>query len=70
VIRSCRQIKLHHRRPHQALEMFRKCLAMFAEVGARQDETRILAEMCHSIFALCNDAEAERGWHEVLRVTA
>lgn len=54
----------------QAVEMFRKCLAMFAEVGTRQDETRILSEMCHSLLALGNDTEAERGWREVLRVTA
>ena len=53
----------------QAVEMFRKCLAMFAEVGTRQDETRILSEMCHSFLALGNDAESERGWREVLRVT-
>ena len=54
----------------QAVAMFRKCLAMFAEVGTRQDETRILSEMCHSLFALGDDAEAERGWHEALRLTA
>jgi len=54
----------------QAVEMFSKCLAMFTEVGTRQDETRILSEMCHSILALGDDAEAKRGWQEVLRVTA
>ena len=54
----------------QAVEMFHKCLAMFAEVGTRQDETRILSEMCHSVLALGDEVEAERGWQEVLRVTA
>ena len=54
----------------QAVEMFRKCLAMFAEIGTRQDETRILSEMCHSLLELGDDAEAERGWREALRLTA
>lgn len=42
---------------------------MFAEIGTRQDETRILSEMCHSLFALGDDAQAERGWREALRLT-
>jgi hypothetical protein len=29
---------------------------------------RVLAEMSRSVFALGNDAEAERGWREALRI--
>ena len=53
----------------QAVDMFRKCLDTFTEVGARQDVARVLAEMSRSIFVLGNDAEAERGWCEALHVT-
>lgn len=53
----------------QAVDMFRRSLDTLTEVGARQDEARVLTEMSHSIFALGNDAEAERGWHETLHVT-
>jgi tetratricopeptide (TPR) repeat protein len=52
-----------------AVDMFRKSLDTLTEVGARQDEARVLVEMSHSIFALENDAEAERGWREALHVT-
>ena len=48
--------------------MFRKSLDTFTELGARQDVARVLAEMSRSIFALGNDAEAERGWREALRI--
>ncbi len=53
----------------QAVDMFRKSLDRFTEVGARQDAARVLVEMSRSIFALGNDAEAERGWREALRIT-
>lgn len=53
----------------QAVEMFGKSLETLKEVGTRQDEARILVEMSHSIFALGNDAEAERGWYKALRIT-
>lgn len=39
------------------------------EVGARQDEARVLVEMSYSILALGNDAEAERGWLKALHIT-
>jgi tetratricopeptide (TPR) repeat protein len=54
---------------HQAVDMFRKSLDTLTEVGARQDVARVLVEMSRSIFALGNDAEAERGWREALRIT-
>jgi len=53
----------------QAVDMFGKSLDTLTEVGARQDEARVLVEMSHSMFALGNDAEAERGWCEALHVT-
>ena len=51
-----------------AVEMFRKGLDIFTELGARQDVARALADMSRSIYALGNDAEAGRGWHEALRI--
>lgn len=48
--------------------MFRKSLDIFTELGARQDLARALADMSRSIFALGNDAEAGRCWHESLRI--
>jgi len=53
----------------KAVEMFGKSLETLKEVGTRQDEARVLVEMSHSIFALGNDVEAERGWHKALRIT-
>ena len=52
----------------KAVEMFRKSLDIFTELGARQDIARALADMSRSIFALGNDAEAGRGWQESLRI--
>jgi len=52
----------------QAVEMFGKSLDMLAEFGTHQDEARVLVELSHSIFALGNDAEAERGWRKALRI--
>jgi len=53
---------------HQAVDMFRKSLDTLTELGARQDVARMLAEMSRSVFALGNDAEAERVWRESLRI--
>jgi predicted ATPase len=52
----------------QAIDLFHKSLDTLAELGARQDVARILAEMSRSVFALGNDAEAERLWRESLRL--
>jgi tetratricopeptide (TPR) repeat protein len=52
----------------QAVRMFRKSLDTLSEVGARQDEARVLVETGHSILALGNDAEAERAWREALHI--
>jgi predicted ATPase/transcriptional regulator with XRE-family HTH domain len=53
----------------QAVDMFRKSLDMFKEIGARQDRARVLVELSSSIFAQGNDADAERGWREALHLT-
>jgi hypothetical protein len=50
------------------VDIFRKSLDMLAELGARPDVARLLAEMSRSVFALGNEAEAERGWRESLRI--
>jgi len=42
----------------QAVDMFRRSLGTFAELGARQNVGRALAEMGLSTFALGDDAEA------------
>ena len=52
----------------KAVGMFRKGLDTFNELGARQDVARALADMSRSIFALGNDAEAERNWYESLSI--
>ena len=52
-----------------AVDMFQKSLATLTDVGARQDVARVLVEMSYSLFALGYDAEAERGWCEVLQIT-
>jgi len=51
-----------------AVDMFHKSLDTLTELGARQDVARVLAEMGRSVFALGNDAEAERLWRESLRI--
>ena len=48
--------------------MFRKSLDTFTELGGRWWVARVLAEMGRSVFALGNDAEAERVWRESLRI--
>jgi predicted ATPase/DNA-binding XRE family transcriptional regulator len=52
----------------QALDMFRKSLDTFTELGARHEMARVLAEMSRSIFELGNDADAELKWRESLRI--
>ena len=52
----------------QAVDTFHKSLDMLTELGARPDVARLLAEMSRSVFALGDEAEAERGWRESLRI--
>jgi tetratricopeptide (TPR) repeat protein len=52
----------------QAVDIFRKSLDMLTELGARPDVARVLAEMSRSVFALGDEAEAERGWSESCRI--
>jgi len=52
----------------QAVDMFRKSLDTFTELGGSWWVARVLAEMGRSVFALGNDAEAERVWRESLRI--
>ena len=52
----------------QAVELFRKSLDMLTELGTRPDVARLLTEMSRSVFALGDEAEAERGWRESLRI--
>ncbi len=54
----------------QAQDMFRKSLDTFTELGSRHEMARVLAEMGRSLFALGNDAEAERAWRESVRIAA
>jgi predicted ATPase/DNA-binding XRE family transcriptional regulator len=52
----------------QAVDMFRKGLDTFTELGGSWWVARVLADMSWSIFALGNDAEAERIWCDSLRI--
>jgi tetratricopeptide (TPR) repeat protein len=52
----------------QAVVMFRKSLDTFSELGGSWWVARVLAETGRSVFALGNDAEAERVWRESLRI--
>jgi tetratricopeptide (TPR) repeat protein len=52
----------------QAVVMFRKSLDTFTELGGSWWVARVLAEMSRSLFALENDAEAERLLRESLRI--
>jgi predicted ATPase/DNA-binding XRE family transcriptional regulator len=52
----------------QAVDMFRKSLDTFTDLGGSWWVARVLAEMSRSLFALENDAEAERGLRESLRI--
>jgi tetratricopeptide (TPR) repeat protein len=51
-----------------AVEMFRKGLETFTELGARRDVARALAEMGRSLFALGDTTEAEHTWYRALRI--
>jgi tetratricopeptide (TPR) repeat protein len=53
---------------HQAVDMFRKSLDTFTELGGSGWVARVLADMSWSIFALGNDIEAERIWRQSLRI--
>jgi tetratricopeptide (TPR) repeat protein len=53
---------------NQAVDMFRKSLHTFTELGGSWWVARVLAEMGRSILALGNEAEAGRVWHESLRI--
>jgi len=52
----------------QAVDMFLKSLDIFTELGGSWWVARVLAEMSRSVFALGNDAEAERLWRDSLRI--
>src|SRR5262249_12627110 len=52
------------------VDMFRKCVDTFTELGGRFYAAYGLAEMGRSLFALGNDTEAEHVWHESLRISA
>ena len=54
---------------NQAVDMFRKSLGTFTELGARQDAARVLNELSRSLLALGDEAAAARGWREALRVS-
>jgi tetratricopeptide (TPR) repeat protein len=51
----------------QAVDMFRKSLDTFTEIGGSWWAARVLAEIGRSILALGNEAEAEHIWRESLR---
>jgi tetratricopeptide (TPR) repeat protein len=53
-----------------AVDMYRKGLDTFTELGARQDAARVLTEISPSLLALGNDAEAAHALHEALCITA
>ena len=52
----------------KAVEMFRKSLDIFSELGARQEAARILSDLGRSVFALGNSVESEQTWRESLRI--
>src|SRR5574341_2203987 len=52
----------------QAVVLLRKCADTFTELGGRFYAAHGMAEMGRSVFALGNDAEAERTWRESLRI--
>jgi predicted ATPase len=52
----------------QAVERFQQSLETLAELGARQDVARVLAELGRSLFALGDEAGAGRAWLESLRL--
>jgi predicted ATPase/DNA-binding XRE family transcriptional regulator len=54
----------------QALEMFRKSLDIYTELGINSFVARVLTEMCRSILALGNDAEVGHILRKALRIAA
>ena len=52
----------------EAVDIFRNSLDTFTELGGSWWVARVLAEMSRSVFALGDDAEAERVWRESLRI--
>ena len=52
----------------QAVDMFRKSLGTFTELGGSWYVARVLAEMGWSIHALGNESEAGRVWRQALRL--
>jgi tetratricopeptide (TPR) repeat protein len=55
-------------RHQQAVDMFRKSLDTFTELGGSWWVARVLAEMGGSMLALGKDTEAERVWRESLHI--
>jgi len=51
-----------------AVDMFRKGVDAFTELGGRYYVAHLLAEMGRSFFTLGNDDEAEHVWHEAFRI--
>jgi hypothetical protein len=51
-----------------AMDSLQKSLQIFMEFGSRWDVARVLSEIAQRRFALGNDAEAARLWHESLRI--
>ncbi len=52
----------------EAVDLFRNSLDTFTDLGGRWWVARVLAEMSGSILALGDKTEAERVWHESLRI--
>jgi len=52
----------------QAVEMFRKAVDIFDELGTQSSAALGLAQMGHSFFALGDDYEASHVWSESLRI--
>jgi hypothetical protein len=52
----------------QAVDMFRKSLDVFTELGGSWFMARVLAEMGASILALGNEVESEQVWRESLHI--
>jgi predicted ATPase/DNA-binding XRE family transcriptional regulator len=54
----------------QAVDLFHTSLEILSELGARQDEARVLAEMGRSLFVLGDEAGAGHTWQEALRLAS
>src|SRR5262249_4731395 len=64
---SVAQAQGQHQR---AVEMFRKGVDTYAELGLRFYVGQCLAELGRSLLALDNDGEAELTWHKSLQIAA